>query len=520
MNKTDIPSPGAVYDAYERVVAAVERGVVAANPAIPGCDDVHVRARIVQRIVQITEVEAARQLVEHIRRSEPVSQEWRIDGLTIRPTGELSIGFRQWLLNTFYFAAVWLDMLVGLVKGCCTRAPLQSSSAAILMEAAGGFEAGDERLAKFCQEGPIEPLAKASAVIVRSATAPRRPVASRLHYSSRPFVYLANTFLTRGDRIALLWHHLSAPWLFLRAILASPLNVLVARDLAWVPAVRWLDRAGLVDAILVTTTAFTTQQLWAQGVVGRRFKLHMLWYSQNVIPKMYPGDTRRPDLPPMRHMRIDVHWVWTEGFGQYLREIGQTGQIRVVGPILWYLPEASEPLARADWKVVVFDVTPLPEGRTAFGASKNYYTPALMKKFIADIVDVCEGIAAAHGRTVLIAIKHKRAAVLTHHDPSYLAFLDGLLQQRPAVRLVDHDVNVFGLMEECDLSVAVPYTSSAFLSAAMKKPAIYYDPFAELVPVVEKNPYVHFAGGVDELRRVVEQCLAGSWRSRGTEAVS
>jgi hypothetical protein len=512
LNNSDIPSPGTVYDAYERVVAAVERHVAEAAPTVPNCHDQHVRARLVQRIVQITYVVFVRQFVEKLRRHEAIGDRWDIDGLTVESsTGAVSIGASQWINSLLYFGVLWIDMLLRLIAGCFLPAPRASSRAAILMEAGGGFEQGDDRLTAFCNQGPIEPLKRASAIIVKAQRPPAVRASSNLHYSSRPFVHLANHLLSRGDRLALLFRHCAAPWLLGRALMASRLNVLIARDLAWLPAITWLDQAGYVSDVLITTTAFTAQPLWMHGFRQRRLKLHMLWYSQNCIPKMYPGDSHRPDLPPMRHMRIDVHWVWTAGFGDYLQDLGQEGEIQIVGPILWYLPEPVE-LPRAQLRVAVFDITPIPDGRTAFGASKNYYTSALMKKFVGDIVTVCETIAAEQGRTLLIAIKHKRAAVLTHHDPAYLEFLDRLIEHNPAVRLVDHHTNLFGLMQDCDLSISVPYTSTAFLSASLGKPAIYYDPFAEIIGIVETDPNVYFASGFDELKRIAGECLSPSRR--------
>jgi hypothetical protein len=500
------PTPGAVYAEFEDLIHRVERWVSDLEPTVPGCEDAHVRGRLVQRVVQITDDAYADYVLQRSRQlAPPPGPRWGVDGLTIdRRSGRVNLGARQWLRDIGYFALIWLDVLARLLAGCVMRAPRRSTAATVLMEA-GGYSDSDAGLAGFCARGPIEPLAKSSAVIVHCVVPPRNRVPSHLHYSRRPFVHLANQLLRRAD--------LSAPVLYLRAILACRLNVLLGRDLSMLPVVAWLDRRGYLDAVIMTTTAFRSQPLWAKGRIGQRAPLQMIWYSQNCIPKMYTEDSRRPDLPNMRHMRVDVHWVWTKGFGDYLKGLGQTGQIRAVGPILWYLPEDQQTQPAEDFRVAVFDITPLPDGKTAFGATRNYYTVARITRFITDIVRACEEASARHGRPVRIAIKHKRAAKPTYHDSTYLEFLDALVAEKPHVTLADHQVNLYDFMADVDVSVSVPYTSTAYLSAALAKPAVYYDPFADIVPVFEPDPLVHFVSGPEQLRELLDRLASRAGRA-------
>jgi hypothetical protein len=48
------------------------------------------------------------------------------------------------------------------------------------------------------------------------------------------------------------------------------------------------------------------------------------------------------------------------------------------------------------------------------------------------------------------------------------------------------------------------------VSAYCKKNALYYDPFAELVPFFEADPYVFFASGPQELRRLASNCAVNT----------
>lgn len=504
------PTPAAVYAEYEQLIVSVERWIAGVAPTIAGCDNAHVRARFVQRVIQVTESACIRYFHQRAASTTaPGAGTFSAAGVTIEiATGRVWIGPRQWLRNLAYASALWLDMLVRLLWTCLSPGGARCPApVTVMMEAGTGYGDSDAQLVEFCDRGPVNPLNTAATLLIRTKTPPRRPVASRLRYSSSPFVEMARTVLSPAERWALLGRHLSAPWLVLRAVLGCPMNVLAAADLALVPIVRWLDERRRLEALFITTSAFAGQPLWMKGLAGQRFKLHMVWYSQNCIPKVYPGDDRRRDLPPTRHIRADVHWVWTDGFKAYLRGLGFQAEINAVGPLLWYLPDLTPILSAGVVRVALFDITPLPEGKTAFGASRNYYTPALMKKFVADIIEACERIASARGVGVFFAVKHKRPPLLNYHETSYLEYLDQLVQQKPNMKLIDYNANLFGLLNECDLSLSVPYTSTALLSADLATPGIYYDPFAELVPFIEDHPHLHFASGVQELTAVLERCF-------------
>lgn len=504
---------GRIYADFDRLITRVEAWVAGQNLRIAGCEDAHVRARVVQRIIEIAIDDYVLLSTSRPDNTQPGAPEVIECGdLGIcTESGRVQITRRQWLASVSLFAALWLRMLAFLVAAVFCKAPRSSSAAALLLDAGGGYEESDARLVRFCRSGLIEPLASANKVIVGAAKPPLNQTSPHLVYALRPLLYLVNSLLGKWDRISLLFSHMKAPFHYLKAIAACPLSVLVGRDMSLIPVVQFLSRNRLIESIVATTSSAFSQPIWMKGLTGQTFKLHMVWYSQNFIPKMYAGDEARPDFPAARHMRVDVHWVWTEGFRDYLRGLGLAGDIRVVGPILWYLPEEKTPRPRDSClKVAVFDVTPLPDGEMAFGAAKNYYSVTTITKFIIDIVDACEEGAIPSGRELLILVKHKRAPRVGRHDSTYLEFLEQIAKERPNFRLIDHHTNLFELLEECDLSVSVPYTSTAYVAASLGKPTIYYDPFAELIPQFEESKFVYFASGPEELKKLTRQLLSAS----------
>ena len=512
MNNLKKTTTGKGNNDYDHVIKRVEKWMETKETRIAGCEGAQVKARIIQRIVEITNKEYTQQVINRNNGVlSPLSSSTEVinaGGLRIcMATGKLSISPRLWLINFIYFFGSWLQLLMELVLGIFKKSPPHSSTPTILMEAGGGFEESDFRFVRFCREGPIAPLASAKPLIVNTQRLPRKTTNSNFIYTSRPLIYLMNNLLQRSVRVSLLFRHMTAPFYYLQALIVCPVNVLISRDLSVIPIFRLLDRENLIEAMIVTTSFFSSQPLWMNGLANQHFKLHMLWYSQNFIPKVYIGEEERSNLPGARHMRVDVHWVWSEGFKSYLRELGQTSEIRIVGPILWYLPEKITGFGKDCIKVAVFDITPLPDGETAFGAVKNYYSVSTIKKFVTDIVEICDDIAAASEKEVLILLKHKRVTLNNHHDSSYLDFLEQMVKIKPNFKLIDHQTNLFGLLEECHLSVAVPYTSTVFVAAAVAKPTIYYDSFAELIPLYEKNKFVHFAAGKEQLKELMYRSL-------------
>jgi len=474
--------------------------------SLSSCAPFDVRARVVQRIVQAAEGPYCRQASARAKAGSSTSlSPARIDGegvLIDTVSGRVVVSWRQCVTQLGSFGVAWLQVLLGLARGLAMRAPGASGPATILFEAGGDIDDSDAQFVEFCTRGPVGVLTRASRVIVQRKARPRSQTSPRVVYSVQPLVTLA-TGQKLWQRIICLFAHLSAPLHLLTALVRQPLMVLVSRDVAFVALVRQLDRLGLIEAMIATTSSFSQQPLWAKGMQGQRFKLHMIWYSQNFIPKMYHGDMERQSLPSARHMRVDENWVWTPGFADYLAGLGTGAINHVVGPILWYLAPRHMPEPADGIRIAVFDIAPLPDGAAPFGAARNYYSVRGMKKFVRDIVDIALEIERERGCTVRVLLKHKRLIKAGFHASDYVQWLDELRQATPQFELVDHRSNLYTLLADATFSVTVPYTSTAYVSEALRRPAIYYDFTGELIPDYETSPYVCFLQDRDSLARTM-----------------
>jgi len=263
-----------------------------------------------------------------------------------------------------------------------------------------------------------------------------------------------------------------------------------------------------MDAMVITNSSFASQELWMNGLCDQGHYLHMIWYSQNFIPKQYAGEVKKSNLPQARHIRVNAHWVWTNGFRDYLRSIGQTCDIYSVGPLLWYLRDNESKLSlNGRYKVILFDVTPIRASFKTFATTRNYYTFATISKFVSDSVDVCNELSSKYGIDIHVYLKHKRA-IGSHHDPRYIKFIDDMLRFNDSFKVIDHEVDLFELIASANLSIAVPYTSTVCVSMFLEKMAIYYDSSGDLTPSYESFEGLSFVNSKSNLHSRVEECIS------------
>ena len=295
------------------------------------------------------------------------------------------------------------------------------------------------------------------------------------------------------------------------AVIRCPSVIILGRDAAYHAAAAALNRVGGLQTVVLTNSNYSAQALWMWALPGRRYRTHMVWYSQNSVPVVYADDPVDIPLPNFRFITVDETWVWTEGFRVFLEKLGCRGRYHVVGPILWYLPEASISLRTStgddEIRIAVFDVTPVRDEVGAhLGLICNYYRTANMVRFIEDIVYACAQTERATGKRVRILLKHKRSYVSTR-DPRYIALIEKLSGPGQAIELVSPETNIYSFASSCDLTLVIPYSSPVHVAVSCGRPAIFYDPTMEVQPVYEVHPLLKFIVGRENLEKALLKIL-------------
>jgi hypothetical protein len=503
--------PANAYLAFDRTVRTVERWLATQHVPDCGAGAEAVRERLAQRIVELA--------LPPFLRSWPTRDCGTATGAIDRgpvhvraESGHTRLGpacFARLLLE---FGAHWGLAFAAIVKGFFARA--RTPAPVTLLFGVGDeglFQRGsDSRFVEFCKNGPLRPLSQASRIVAQAAARTGTVSDARVSYARRPLLELARIVpLTAVGRLGLLARHLLAPLTFVAAVTRRPLLALLAPDLAVGHVARALHRRGFIEAVVITNTMYTSQPLWMRELARETGTLHMVWYSQNTIPFVYARDGVVADIPHNRHIRVNHHWVWTEGYRAYLEKLGIGRSVHVVGPILWYLP-SREAVYGDGIQIAVFDVTPMNEAYAQkLGLIDNYYSAKNMFSFIRGVIALKAALETTLERPVRVLLKHKRGYGAVH-DAGYIDFI--AQQSRPGgpLTLVPPDDDMYSMIAASALSIVAPYSSPAHVSAHLGIPAIFFDAPRMLDESFERGPLLDFASGEEALINKATRALAGS----------
>ena len=273
---------------------------------------------------------------------------FRCGGFEINPsTGEIRPTFFLLIRRVAEFALHWCYALV-VIGSWFLRAPRDSRGAAILVFGVGreNIVEGESsaRFVKFCSEGPITPLVHAGRLIVQRVDDPASDcVRDRIEYARFPLhAHLLGQRFRAGWLIRMLWHHFSALIQYFFNVLRAPVLCVLGRDYADHGLAVVLNDRALIENIVITNSNYARQPLWMTDLPGRRYRLHVAWYSMSGSnPLVYKDDPVVGVFPLAPFLRADEFWFWTQGQAAFYARLGVAGMMHVVGPILWHLPESA-----------------------------------------------------------------------------------------------------------------------------------------------------------------------------------
>jgi len=229
---------------------------------------------------------------------------------------------------------------------------------------------------------------------------------------------------------------------------------------------------------------------------------HMMHFSQNSIPLSFQENEPLYVFTSMKWMALDVHWVWTLDFAEYLKkECGIHSEVRIVGSILWYnKPKNIESTVKKKNIISVFDITPVEPSRYyQIGMHANYHSIETVERFLVDICDVCNEL------DLEIMLKTKRAVNPGFHSSGYIALLEMLSKKYGNLKFLHHSENLYAIICETSGVIAIPYTSVPYIAKEMNRKAIYYDPLSTLKAGIAIQPEIVLAKGKQSLKSRIEE---------------
>lgn len=488
---------GQAYKEYDKYIIKTEHWLEGKIPLLASVDSQTLRKRLGQKIVALTAnpyiVQCSKRALEDLPIN-PTEKIFILNGTYLNTTnGEVKLTatvLARGIVEFFYeWIAVFLANIVSLV---INSKKINSKTTLVFGIPKESLEAGGNggKFEAYCDQGQIEILKTPSLKIVQSIS---DLVSSneKFWYVKRPVVELVrHADLSFVGRIQLLIKQLFEPIVFLVRMAKCPLLSILGRDFGLFNTIKFLSAQNLIESVIITNSNHNDQYLWMRNSIKWGFRVHKIHYSQNSRPMVYKIDKLSIDHPILRHIYVDEHWAWTPGYETYLRSHGHTGEVHVVGPIMFYNAEESKNSSDDKIKVMIFDVTPVYEHVSkSIGIINNYYNSKNMIDFLSIIVEVTRELEIENGLKYELCLKHKRY-FNKNHDVEYINYCNQLVKKQQ-ITLVDYDSNIFALIGESSMVISIPYTSTAYIASSLGVPSLYFDSSAELYPSFEEDKGIY-----------------------------
>jgi len=422
-------------------------------------------------------------------------------------TGRVHVNAKQCVENIFCFITHWLYCLLATLS-IYKKSPNHKS---VTLVYGVGEEAifnndSDENFLEYLKNGPIDIFHNDVHLFVESSSDLQSTDVINVTYCKRPVItFLKCANLGFINRVLLLLNHIRLFAYYFSAIIRFPQLSLLSRELAYSSVFSMLDRKGLMTSVIQTCSNYTEQALWMRGL--KHTKTHMVWYAQAWKSITYKSDRLESTLPNLRWIRVGTHWVWTSSFADYLKSLGLGNDFRVVGPIVWQLPELTSPeLDRL--KICVFDASPFSdEIALRNGQITNYHHPSNLFSFVNGILSLKNNLQLCFKQPISLSFKTKRGHK-KQYDKEYFDYLD-TLNSNETIDLVNYQANLYYLISGCHLVIAYPYTSVAYIAEALNIPCVYYDPVNLICDhnFGDNGAKIYLAGDEDSLNSIVMELL-------------
>ncbi len=307
-------------------------------------------------------------------------------------------------------------------------------------------------------------------------------------------------------RIKLLFDQINILFFYIYGSIKYPYLTLISKDISYVGLYNNLDYYNFIDSIIYTNSNYTDQPLHVRCL--NKTKVHMLWYAQSWKPYIYKNDCIESDVPNLKWIRVDLHWVWTRSFADYLIGLGITDNVKIIGPIVWHLPEENI-ISNADKYILIFDANPFTdEAALGQGQITNYHKPENLFSFINTIIKFRNKLNEKSGINFKLMLKTKRGYNKAYYK-GYFEYLDKLSNSKEIV-IAPYTSNLYTLISNSLLVIAYPYTSPAYIADWLNVPSIYYDPTDSLYyhDFKDHESKISFCNNYDELYKKSISILA------------
>lgn len=193
---------------------------------------------------------------------------------------------------------------------------------------------------------------------------------------------------------------------------------------------------------------------------------------------------------------------WTDDYIKFIQsKVEKSIEVKkVMHPI--YLSDNDIPLPSISTKsITVFDITPVDEynGSRSLNNFRYFRSFENSKQFLLDIYNICK----KYNYTLVWKRKRKFSPV---HSSAYIKFCEEF-EKNNNIIIVDSDTSAFRLIQNSEIIISIPFTSTAFIAKYFSKESIFYDPAKILFKDDRGSQDIQLISGYDELLNYFESKL-------------
>lgn len=254
-------------------------------------------------------------------------------------------------------------------------------------------------------------------------------------------------------------------------------NRLIFRQLIFQKVVQLSKEIEQYDLYMFHNSGHLLRPLWTYEAERKGSQIVFYFYSTNIYSLKFKGKKHHQDFQ-WQIVNWTEYWVWNQTQSDFLKKFTTTKneKIKIKGNIPFITSSEITDLKINKQKktILIFDVQPQKEYlQRSYTPSNIYYTLDICKRFLNDI----EELAIKFDFQVLL--KRKRNSWSTHKG--YLRFLakkhfnENWYELNP-----NFDADSLCKLVQPDVSISMPYTSTALITTSNNIPTIYYDPSGKL----------------------------------------
>ena len=192
---------------------------------------------------------------------------------------------------------------------------------------------------------------------------------------------------------------------------------------------------------------------------------------------------------------------WTDDYINFIKSKVNKNIVveKVKYPI--YFTDNNLPLEFFPKKIItIFDITPVDDYNISRSLiNLNYRNLENSKQFLLDIYNICK----KYNYTLVWKRKRKFSPV---HSSAYIKFCEEF-EKNNNIIIVDSETSAFRLIQNSEIIISIPFTSTAFIAKYFSKESIFYDPAKILFKDDRGSQDIQLISGYDELLNYFESKL-------------